>query len=244
MIDVVFMYINKSITKTKNHTMDQYRSVLSGSIKSADKWFEGRGPPQPDSDLSFPGRSRGTFAPSSYDANCFCELKSEDVHIEHPMYYQHRNGKDHRLTTKDNVQTVHPQDPRRTDFILPTNYSRTTNKLQHYYRGVSCRVENLNGKRKVSSDPVMPSNVLSASVANAYNEDTPLPIVNVDVYANRNMTPDVLSNYPQIVQFTLDTMKSNPAGVPDSGVGVPGINLAQTANQSYQQSVSRFMPPA
>jgi len=222
--------------------MDPDRSVLTATVKRADQYFEGRPPARDEESLSLPGRSWGTYTPRSYDTGCFCDLESKDVHIERPMYFQDRNGKDRKLTTKSDIHTVNPQDPKRTDFILPANYSRSTNKLQHYSSGVASRVENVNGKRKIVSDPVRPSDVLGASVSTSYNEDTPMPSVNVNVYANRNMTPDVLSNYPQVVQFTLDTMKGNPPGVSDSGVGVSGIKLTQTANESYGKSVGRFMP--
>ena len=221
--------------------MPGYPSVLNARVKRDDLWFEGRVPPPSQMVYTHHAPGDDDTKMDSYDANCFCNLTTKDVHVERPATFQHRNGKDHRLTTKAIVQTVNPQDPRREDYILPQTYDRVSNKLQVYYSGVANRVENITGKRKAVSTPVQPSNVYTQSINTAYNEPTPVPSVNSNVSAARDTMPDVLTNYPQIVEFTLDTMKSTPAGVPN--VPQPAtVDLVRSANAGYARSVNRFLP--
>ena len=218
-----------------------YRTVLNAKTKRDDQYFDGRPPPGTDSGLVFPARDGDVYLPSAYDIKQPTKSQKLDIHVELPMSFQNRNGKDKRLTTMASVHTVNPRDPKRTDFLTPSEYTRQSNKLQHFSSGVACRVENINGKRKVRAAPVRPSNVMSVSVNNAYNEPTPTPNTDADTVTIKDTMPDTLSNYPQLVQFTLDTMQSTPAGVPDSGVGESGFALATSANASYAASVGRFM---
>lgn len=226
----------------------KYRSVLSDAVVSADQWFEGRAPPRPDTNLNYgvPETDNDTEM-KSYDACCPCEMsKSQlsDVHIEMGMEFQDRNGKDRTLTVNRAVHTVHPQDPKRRTYIDTDTYTRSTNKLQHFYGGVAVHLQNPTGKRKaMSAAPVQPSTVNGMPVETAYNESTPTPSLNANTVPAKSSTVDVLSNYPNVVQFTLDTMQSVPAGVPTTNTQQTGAELAITANKAFAASVNRFMPP-
>jgi len=172
-------------------------------------------------------------------------MNIKDVHVETGMKFQDRNGKDRKLTVKKNVHEVHPTDPDRYTYIDTATYTRTSNKLQYYYGGVSSYLQPPTGKRKaVSVESVAPSNVNGMLTETAYNELTPTPTINVNTATAKSNTIDVLSNYPNIVQFTLDTMQTTPPGVPDTDQSLTGAELAKKANAAYSASVSRFMPPA
>jgi hypothetical protein len=222
-----------------------YRSVLDPRCVQDDEWFEGRAPPPPDVDLDLgPSYADRDVDMQSYDACCPCNTTIKDPLVELGMKFQNRNGKDKTLTVNRAIHTVHPQEPKRQTYIESTEYSRTTNKLQRYYSGVVTHVMSTQGKRKaMTSDPVRPSFVYNTPIATAHNEITPLPSVNVNTTAAKDTSPDVLSNYPNVVQFTLDTMKSTPAGVPESNTGQSGAELAKAANTAFADSVTRFMPP-
>jgi hypothetical protein len=167
-------------------------------------------------------------------------FENTDVHIERRRGWVHRNGKDYSLTVKPEVFQVNPQDPVRTDFIPADDYARQTNKLQHYWRGVANRVESLTGKRKAV---VPPAEINNTIIETNFNDTNPLQNVSVNItHTGKGRSLDALSNYPNVVEFTLDTMKSVPAGVP-SMTPMTGVELTQKANQSYQNSVNRFNPP-
>lgn len=210
-------------------------------IRHDDKWMEGRSPPPTEV-----GFYEGTYSKDpdyvipSYDV-CACEFENADVHIEKrpKSVFMHRNGKDHSLTTQKRVQEVNQWDPMRSTYITPETYSRSTNKLQHYWHGVANRVENMNGKRKYVSNPVRPSTVNGQSVERMYDVKNPIDSVKANLPPSNDRSLDALTNYPNIVQFTLDTMKSTPAAVQDS-TPVSGADLAKAANRQYEKSVMRF----
>jgi hypothetical protein len=218
-----------------------YRSVLHPIVQRDDVWMEGYNPSFVES-----GFVQGQYnqdpvvSIAPYDV-CPCKFENDDVHIEkHRSSFMHRNSKDTSLTVSPSVFDVNPQDPKRQTYIESDEYTRYTSKLQHFYHGVQNRMETLNGKRKATA--VVPSSVSGTPAEVSYNESDPLRSVNINVQPGPNRNLDVLSNYPQIVQFTLDTMKSTPAGVPGSGTGPTGGQLTQQANDSYTNSVNRYMP--
>jgi len=219
----------------------QFRHVDTNPIiRHDDKWAEGRAPPPTETDFY-----EGTYnkdpdaVMASYDV-CPCEFESADVHIEKKpsSVFAHRNSKDQRLTTDRNVHLVNQWDPVRSTYITPETYSRSTNKLQHYWHGVSNRIENLNGKRKYVSTPVNPSSVNGMKVERMLDVKNPIDSVAANLPPGTDRSLDAIGNYPNIVQFTLDTMKSVPAAVPDQKA-VPGKDLAKAANRQYEKSTSR-----
>jgi hypothetical protein len=217
-----------------------YRSVLDSKIVADDKWAAGHPPMQTEIVTSLDGLNDITM--SRYDM-CDEDMNREitDVHVEHGMVYQNRNGKDKRLTVRSAVHTVNPRAPSRYTMVEAGQYTRQLNKLQHYSAGVANRLETITGKRKAM--PVEPSNVQSIPTSIAHNDPVPVAASDVNLVAAKDSLPDVLSNYPEVVEFTLDTMKSVPAGVPDSGTGPSAVSLTKTANARYAQSVTRLMPP-
>jgi len=220
-----------------------YRSVLHPVIQRDDIWMEGFNPSNVESGFWEGGYDRDpvTSVPP-YDV-CPCNFEDRDVHIETKMpRFMHRNSKDTALTVRPSIFTVNPQDPRRQTYILPEDYSRYTNKLQHFYYGVQNRMENISKKRKAHNAPVKPANVRGHPTEISHTETDPLYSVNSNVQPGPSRDLDTLSNYPQIVQFTLDTMKGVPAGVADSGTGPTGAELVEDANQMYTNSVNRYMP--
>lgn len=220
----------------------QFRHVDTNPIiRHDDKWMEGRAPPP--TEMNF---YEGTYSKDpdyivpSYDV-CPCEFENADVHIEKrpTSVFMNRNGKDRSLTTQECVQKANQWDPMRSTYITPETYSRSTNKLQHYWHGVTNRVENLNGKRKYISNPVRPSTVNGESVERMFDVKNPIDSVNANLPPSTDRRLDALTNYPNIVQFTLDTMTSVPAAVDDSKA-IPGKDLAKAANRQYEKSITRF----
>lgn len=210
-------------------------------IRHHDKWTEGRAPPDVETDFYEGTYKKDTdYVMASYDV-CACEFENADVHIEKrpKSVYMHRNGKDHSLTTSQAVQKVDQWDPTRSTYITPETYSRSTNKLQHFWHGVENRMENLNGKRKYVSKPVRPSTVNGLTVERLYDTKNPVDSVSANLPPSSDRRLDTLTNYPNIVQFTLDTMKSVPAAVQDFKP-VPGKDLAKAANRQYEKSSTRF----
>ncbi len=210
-------------------------------IRHDDKWTEGRSPPSTETDFYEGTYSKDPdYVMASYDV-CPCDFENADVHIEkRPQSVSvHRNGKDHSLTITKQAQEVNQWDPARSTYITPETYSRSTNKLQHYWHGVSNRMENLNGKRKYVSVPVNPSSVNGMKVERMFDTKNPIDSVAANMTPSASRTLDTLTNYPNIVQFTLDTMKSVPAAVQDFKP-VPGKDLAKAANRQYEKSTTRF----
>jgi hypothetical protein len=217
----------------------RYRQVDGLHAYAKDRFHNGLAyPPTTDVNLSIdppPYNIDNAEEVPTYSVPSSGDLYNIDVHTDKKRIAMHRNGKDTALTVPNDVQLVNPYDPRLSYMVPPEDYSRLTNKLQHYQRGVSGRVEALNGKRKAVSDLVN-----GAVVEMNFGDSTPLQNVSANIaVATRGI--DNLTTFPNVVEYQVSLKNTNK----DAIMGTKPTNtadLVKQANTSFEQSEERFSP--
>ena len=233
----MLFYVTMNKKQESAMSVDQFRSVLSRKVFDDAQFSEGTRAPAAVTGL-MDGLDHFNDPAStipSHELLLDADMKT-DVHIEKPRMFMYRNGKDHRLTIQPSVHVANPKRPGRMYTVPAEDYVRYANSLQRYWSGISGRFESLNGKRKPTSDTVT-GDLMDRN----YGDPSPLQNIPTNIDAAPRGT-DNLVNFPNVVEFALDMNTKNPAAV-DDGDGVSGMELAKQANENFQASENRFMPP-